>query len=238
MSVLPKETGLTVNGVVYQYTTVKRPEDNMLVHVRNLNARGDGYIFRETDDWSKLPGNTINKVVSVDNVPIGYWGKGSIDVEGQGRVEKPSVVYTYRVDHCFNAEITPGCPGYKPIVPEQKIETYNALDDSAVKQATKKTEQEYKQEVQKREAKEKALSQAGSAIEEAGKLSQESLLQAMNNMTSFSSYYSLAIKGGAYKDSLVLLDTKLPENRTGLRNGLAQQVLHTKMIDLQYERKP
>ena len=237
MSVLPKETGLTVNGVVYQYTAVKRPEDNMLVHVQNLNAKGDGYIFRETDDWSRLPGNTINKLVSVDNIPIGYWGKGSIEVEGAGAVEKPTVVYTYRIDHCFNAEITPGCPGYKPILPDQKVEVYSAVDDAAVKAAMQKTEQEYKQSEQKKEAKEKALKEADSAIEEAGKVSQTMLLQAMNNVTNINAYYGLKLNGGVYKDSVALIDSKLPENRFGLRNGLAQQILHTKMIDMQYERQ-
>ena len=33
----------------------------MKVHVGNHNANGDGYTFRETDDWSGVPGNTIVK---------------------------------------------------------------------------------------------------------------------------------------------------------------------------------
>ena len=53
--VLPQQAGLTVNGVIYSYETVKETEDAMLVHVQNENALGEGYIFRETDDWSGLP---------------------------------------------------------------------------------------------------------------------------------------------------------------------------------------
>lgn len=236
-TVLPKETGLTVNGVIYQYTAVKRPEDAMLVHVQNLNAKGNGYIFRETDDWSGRPGNTINKAVAVDNVPIGYWGRGSIAVEGSGQVLKPNVVYTYRVDHCFDPQSSPSCPGYKPIIPEVTIEPYSALDDAAVQRAMAKTEQEYKEAEAKKEAiKEKALKDSENALADANGLSQSMILQSMNLATNVNLYYSLRIDGGIYRDTVVLKDSKLPENRLGLRNGLAQQLLHSKMIDMQYER--
>ena len=53
-SVLPDIAGLDVNGLLYRYTTVKNPEDDMKVHVGNHNANGDGYTFRETDDWLSL----------------------------------------------------------------------------------------------------------------------------------------------------------------------------------------
>ena len=41
-SVLPDIPGLDVNGLLYKYTTVKNPEDDMKVHVRNLNAKVKG----------------------------------------------------------------------------------------------------------------------------------------------------------------------------------------------------
>ena len=62
-NVLPQQLGLTVGNVIYQYTTVKNTDDDMVVSVQNENARGEGYIFRSVDDWSGLPGNSINKVV-------------------------------------------------------------------------------------------------------------------------------------------------------------------------------
>lgn len=230
MSVLPKESGLTVNGVIYQYTAVKRPEDAMLVHVQNLDARGNGYVFRETDDWSGRPGTTINKMVSVDNVPIGNWGKGSIEVDGKGTVEKPNVVYTYKIDHCFNPQSSPSCPGYKPVIPETPA-VYSALDDSSVKSAMSKTEQEYKQQEAKKEKIEK-IKDSDKSVES---IAQSMILQSMN-VTNLSSYYALKIDGGVYKDTVKLVDAKLPENRIGLRNGLAQQILHERMVDSQYQR--
>jgi hypothetical protein len=32
----------------------------------------------------------------------------------------------------------------------------------------------------------------------------------------------------------VLQDKQIPENKNGLRNGLAQQLLHEQMVDMQY----
>lgn len=223
---LPKETGLVVNNVIYQYTTVKNPDDQMLVHVQNLNAKGSGYIFRQTDDWSGRPSNTISKVVPVDNIPIQYWGKGSIQVDGRGTVEKANVVYSYRIDECFDPK--PGCPGYVPKIPDV---SYNALDDDAVKQSMLKTEvRKYEDKVNT--VKERAIKEAKDADSDA----QKSLLEALNASVSITAYYSRKIDGGVYKDTVALKDSKLPESRIGLRNGLAQQLLHTKMVDMQFER--
>ena len=92
-NVLPQQAGLQVSNVIYQYTAIKDPDSDMLVHVQNENAQGDGYIFRETDDWSQLPGNTINKIIPVADLPIQLWGNGSIEVEGDGSVTDPTVAY-------------------------------------------------------------------------------------------------------------------------------------------------
>jgi len=48
-------------------------------------------------------------------------------------------------------------------------------------------------------------------------------------------YLAATIPGGQYKETIVLVDTKLPENKAGLRNGLAQQLLHEKMVSQQYK---
>ena len=50
--ILPQQAGLQVNNVFYRYTTIKDEEDEMVVYVQNENAQGDGYIFREVDDWT------------------------------------------------------------------------------------------------------------------------------------------------------------------------------------------
>ena len=64
-NILPQQAGLTVGSVIYRYRAVKDPESDMIVYVQNENALGDGYIFREVDDWSGLSGTGIYKVVPV-----------------------------------------------------------------------------------------------------------------------------------------------------------------------------
>jgi hypothetical protein len=57
----------------------------------------------------------------------------------------------------------------------------------------------------------------------------------MNALTSMVSYSAPTINGGVYRDAAQLQDSKLPDNKRGLRNNLAQQLLHKKMVDAQYK---
>ena len=125
-NVLPQAAGLQVNNVVYRYTTEKNTEDDMLVHVQNENAQGEGYIFRASDDWSGLPGNTISKAIPVGSIPLDFWGDGSIEVEGFGTVLEPEVYYTYQYLPCNSPQDNPSCEGYidpLTLIPEQEIDT-------------------------------------------------------------------------------------------------------------------
>ena len=247
-TVVPTAPGLEISGVLYNYTTVKDPSDPMLVHVQNEDTEG-GYIFRETDDWSGLPGNTIRKYVPTELTNISRWGDGSIEVEGQGEVTNPSVVYTYRIDECFDPQSNPSCPGYEPpvsLIPEVTLpDPYDAMDDGAVRDALAATDPDlYKddeeeetldeEEEDKEGDLEKGLAAADNALTLASGVSQTQMLQAMNLATNVTSYYSVTISGGVYKEDTQLIDSKLPENKRGLRNGLAQQILHEKMIEMQY----
>ena len=76
-NILPEFTGLEINGLVYQYTAVKDPETGMIVYVQNEYADGSGYIFRNADDWTGLPGNTIRKGFVLPNTLGSLWGPGS-----------------------------------------------------------------------------------------------------------------------------------------------------------------
>ena len=249
---VPVVPGLDVSGVLYRYTAVKDPDDPMLVHVQNESADGDGYIFRETDDWSGLPGNTINKYVPVELTPISRWGDGSIEVEGDGEVANPSVIYTYRLDECFNAETTPGCPGYvdpaRYTLDPVDVDIYDAMDDEAVRNAMTATdpdlyeEEEEDESIDADEEKatkddfEKGLAASNNALTLANNVSQEAVISAMNISVNMSTYYSVSIQGGSYPQQNQLVDSTLPENGRGLRNGLAQQLLHEEMVDMQYRK--
>lgn len=245
---MPDVIGLDVTGVYYRYTIGKDPSADALVHVQNENALGSGYIFSETDDWSGIAGNTITKAVPVENIPLRYWGIGSIEVEGEGTISDASVIYAYRVDQCANPQSSPSCEGYElPTVPVtvEEQESYDALEDEAYRIASEKTDQEYQDEdaqieeqsdEKERKARlERGLAASKNALALANGISQDAILAAMGYTADMNAYYAATIDGGSYADAPMLVDGKLPENRRGLRNGLAQQVLHEQMIDLQYQ---
>lgn len=244
--VLPRQVGLQVNSVIYRYTAIKNPEDGMVVYIQNKNAIDGGYVFRSSDNWSGLPGNTISKVMPVANIPIQYWGDGSLEVEGRGKVENASVIYAYQYDPCFNPQSSPSCPGYKDpfeFIPEN-INIKDPLDDEYVRQQLERkakledeeeNERQRKKKLQERKLKkglEAALGAVNSSLLTAEAEAQAAELIAMNVIPS--SYY-LTIPGGSYEESVKLVDKKLPDSRKGLRMGLAQQLLHEKMVESQYK---
>lgn len=246
-SVLPPQAGLTVNGVIYRYTTVKNDDDQMLVHVQNENAQGPGYIFRSTDDWSGVPGNTINRLVPVNSVPREFWGDGSIEVEGQGEVTDASVFYTYQYDPCFDPQSSPACPGYKdPFIMElDQAEVVDPLDDEFIqdeldRKANLKDEEEEERQRKKMAQSEKkkddrleaALSIANIALATA---EAQALANELISMNYIPQTYYVSIPGGTYEETVRIPDKNLPDNKRGLRNNLAQQILHEKMVKSQYE---
>lgn len=78
----------------------------------------------------------------------------------------------------------------------------------------------------------KTMSAAASLDQQ--KLVQAEILVLMDFTPGFYKYgYTLA--GGAIPDGQLYKPKSLPESRRGLRNGLAQQILHEKMVDMQWE---
>lgn len=249
-NVLPQQAGLQVSSVAYQYTTIKNIEDPMLVHVQNENARGDGYIFRSTDDWSGIPGNSINKIIPVNLIDISYWGDGSIEVEGFGTVTDAKVFYTYQYDPCFDPQSNPECPGYvDPFVVElTEIEVEDPLDNDYVQdELDRKANLRQQKEDEKEEARKKALEKVeeieqrleqllGIAMENEFSVDSMILHQAMMGLNSIPQSYLKTLVGGSYDDTVVLVDSKLPTNPRSLRVGMAQELLHQKLVDLQYAK--
>jgi hypothetical protein len=251
-NVLPNPPGLEIDNVIYNYTIRKQTEDQVDVFVSNETADGTGYIFREHDEWrpGSQDGTQINKVVGVGTVHRDLWGDGSIEVEGPGSVENPNLIYTYRVDPCYDPQFSAACPGYKP--PEidlPEIDIYDGTeyanreqysddelyDDEEEKSDEEKEKEEAEEEKDSKERLEKALAAADNSALFAQALAQGQLLQSINNATNMNSYYAASIQGGTYKESIQLTDTQLPDNRRGLRNNLAQQRLHQQMVDEQYK---
>ena len=244
--VLPDVTGIDINGLIYRYTTVKNTEDDMLVHVGNKNADGSGYIFRETDDWSGVPSNTIVKSFNLSNIPATSWGTGSIEVEGEGSVKDAVVIYNYRIDRCFDPQSDPTCAGYvkpMPVLPE--VVVYDALEDDAVVETLEADEFQYdedgnlilSEEEEEEETRiEMGLTASANALTLFKTQGQDDIILAINQQTNIAMYYNASINGGVYADVAGLADSEIADNKKALRNNLAQQILHEQMVDMQYNK--
>ena len=220
--------GLDISGVLYRYTAVKNAADDFTVTIRNKNPLG-GYVFQETDDWSGRPGATISKAIPIDYSPIRHWGEGSIETTGLGSVEDPQVVYTYRFIEP-EPEVQPTLPTFTP---------YNALEDDAVQRATAETDRDLYEddeiEKDKDEEEDKDMEKALAALQSGLEMAkgQDGRLAAMNPVT-MTQYYAATIPGGAYRETVVLVDNKLPDNKRAFRS-MANDKLHTKMVEEQYK---
>ena len=245
-SILPSITGVDINGLLYRYTTIKDPDADMKVHVGNLNANGDGYIFRETDDWSGVAGNTIIKSFPVSNIPASNWGTGSIEVEGKGRVEDAVVIYSYRVDRCYDPQSDPSCAGYiKPMPDLPEIVVYNALEDGAVVSTLETEDYQYdedgklilsEEEEEEKTRIEMGLTASANALTLFKTQGQNDIIMSINKQTNIAMYYNANINGGTLNDAAGLQDGTIKDNKKALRNNLAQQILHEQMVDMQYNK--
>ena len=246
MSHLPAQAGLTVSDVIYRYRAVKDPASNMLVHVQNEDALGDGYVFRDTEDWSGHAGNTFRKLVPVPDIPIQRWGQGSIEVEGEGSVEDAVVLYNWKYDTCFDPQSDPNCPGYKPPVPEETIDIMeyvkDPLEDEYIQQELERetpseTEEEeeerkrFQEKLEQLDRVEKLLGGINTALVNADAKLRHDQLMALSTLPVV--YYKV-LEGRSYGDTLQYPEQTVPDNRRGLRVGLAQELLHQEMVESQY----
>lgn len=248
-NILPQYTGLTVTAISYRYTTIKEVSDPMLVHIRNYSLSGNDYVFQSTDNWSYLPGNTITKTIPAD-ISYTLLGNGELTVEGRGTVANASVGYTYTYDLCNTDPMySPTCPGYAVAmtkkseeavsyelasketytIAQTKLPSYYNEDESVLKKDRQLDDEE------QRRRKRRGLQAATNALTEAYSLSQEAVIAAMNFVPQFQTYYSVTLVGGTYADVPGYAVTQLPENKKALRVGLAQQTLHKKMVESQYQ---
>jgi len=252
-NILPEPPGLDINGVFYSYTPQKITEDDFKVTVGNKNANNTDDIWSDTEDWSGNPGGIeVRKVIGLPNVPREAWGDGYIVTEGTGTVNDATVIYSYKVDPCFDPQFDPNCPGYvAPLPPPPpEIEIYDATEDENVvlnddqKSLIDANEEQLdkEKEEEEEEAKERLrkyrLEQALAAADASALFADNLRIQQMNEAQQAVvdlQYVSATIPGGVYKEEVVLKDKEITDNKQGLRNGLAQQLLHEKMVEMQYK---
>lgn len=247
-NILPQQAGLEVTGLFYQYSTIKDTDSDMVVFVQNENAIDGGYIYQSIDDWSGLPQNTIRKYNPLADIPIEYWGDGSIEVQGNGEVTDATVIYNYRFDPCFDPQSDPECPGYEwpiDLTPEDVV-VEDPLEDPFIKdemdrKAKLEDEDEKDRDRRRAIAEKKTKSELERSLSIADNELNNAEAQALHQALLLtgaipSSYTAITLSGGTYPESVVLDGGNITDNRSGRRDSLRQQVLHEQMIRQQYER--
>jgi hypothetical protein len=253
-NVVPNHKGTDIENVIYSYRIDKETGSLVVVNVYNKNADGTDYIFRETDEWKpgSLAGTQINKIVPLGRIHKDQFGDGGIDVNGPGSVYDANVVYTYRINPCYDPQFDPNCPGYEVPYVEPVIvdyEVYDAvgegdaeqdeyvlaedefIDDELTDEERAKLEEDLEEDSKDRL--EKALFEVGRNEFFNQAFSQSQLVNSAN--INLNSYTAMNIQGGTYEETIVLSDTQLPDAPRGLRNGLAQDQLHTDLVRSQYK---
>jgi len=248
-SVLPDPTGLEVNGVFYTYTPNKVTADDFEVNLGNWNADKTGYIWNETDNWDGSPGG----VAIIKSIPLPYThrsqiGEGFLNTTGTGTVEDASLIYSYRVDPCYNPQADINCPGFIPPTPPvvEVAEIYDATEDAEMEEVetdnykeSKDDSDSEKSEEEEEEERKERLERALMAVDSSGMfaegLAQQQMLQQMNAAINVSTYLNKVIQGGTYAETVHLEGGTLPDNNGAKRMNWATQKLHEEMINMQYE---
>jgi hypothetical protein len=115
-------------------------------------------------------------------------------------------------------------------------------ENSSDKDGSESKDSEDKKE-SKREKMKKAIAKKASQLAndmsamaslEAQQAVQAQVLALINYVPDFNKYNTI-MNGGYYADAQGYPDATVPESKRGLRNGLAQQLLHEKMVEMQYD---
>lgn len=253
-SVLPDPSGTSVNNVFYTYTPIKNTSDNFEVEIGNWNADRSGYVWKETDNWDGAPGG----IAIIKNVPLPYvhrsqFGDGFLETTGQGSVTDASLVYTYKVDPCYNPQYDPACPGFVPPKIEEvdldsiyetvesdsgdvRIDTEEVYDEEREKTEQELEEEEAKEKEKSKMRLEKAMSEVDNSALFAESFAQGLMLQQINNAVNVNTYLNKNIQGGVYEETIKLKGGYLPDNKSGKRMNWSTQKLHEELVDMQYRK--
>lgn len=116
---------------------------------------------------------------------------------------------------------------------EAQINNSNASPSAEQKQNSKR---EKIKQILAEKGKELANDMSKATSMEAQRNAQNLVMSMMGFNPDFSAYKG-EIPQPAFYDQPQMPDAKLPTNNRGLRNGLAQQLLHEKMVEMQYENR-
>ena len=243
-----------INGLTYQYTMVKDKDDDAVVTMSNDDLANPGQkIFENEDDWSQLHGGTIRKFFRFGYTNANRWGEGSLEIEGEGSIEDPYVIYNYKMvidetlEKCYLTPLAdPICPGYENALadyianleaPEVDDPFYDEWVQANLADEAEKPKEEEIEEVEEEKEEESLEEQLGGESLEAmvDTSEQASILAELAQVPKLNQYYATSLQGGVYEETLTLPTTNYPDNRRALRN-LASDANHRTMVRSQYEQ--
>ena len=244
-----------INGINYEYTMVKEKDADATVTLSHDDLANPGEkIFEHTDDWSDQYGGTIRKFFRFGYTNANRWGEGSLDIEGEGSIEDPYVIYNYKMvidetmQKCFLTPLAdPMCPGYDDALsdyianleaPEVDDPFYDEwVQANLAEEAEKPKEEEVIEEVEEEKEEESLEEQLGGETLEAmvDTSEQASILAELAQVPKLNQYYATSLPGGVYEETVKLPSIDYPDNRRALRN-LASDANHRTMVRSQYEQ--
>lgn len=241
---------LQINGVTYYYVMTKDAGEDATVYVRNEDKVNGGYVFEEIDDWSGLPGNSIQKFFRFPGSDATLWGDGEIAVDGNGTVSDASVIYLYRMDIgeeqiiCTNPLANPQCPGYMDALYKYLASLENvSVDDPYYDEWV---QYQLEQEIELKDEKIVREEEVQDDFEERFRLNSEipelidvsvqnKIFLQLMNQSFIEPYINIDYPDTLIlEDSIVIEDKNLPDNNRALRQ-LASDAKHKLMIRSQYE---
>ena len=124
----------------------------------------------------------------------------------------------------------------EPAEPEPEVEAVKE-EPKVVEKKKKASKRDKMREIISNKLQSLAIEMGEAAsLEEQQKL-QSLILALLNFNAGFNSYNTqMLIDGEFYTDEGIYLDKDIPDNQRGLRNGLANEILHKKLVDLQWQK--
>jgi len=157
--------------------------------------------------------------------------EGSTDEESDEEVEEESEEETESEEE--ESEETMMADSEEEDEPEEELIAEAEIDEPTPEQK-KKSKEKKMREIITAKLNNLAKEMGEAASLEAQKEIQSYILALLNFNLGFNSYNSSMVDGLFYTDRDIYLNKKVPENQRGLRNGLANEILHNKLVDIQY----
>jgi hypothetical protein len=125
-----------------------------------------------------------------------------------------------------------------------EVEEEEPEEEKVAKAEVTEPTPEQKKKAREKKMKEIIVNKLKSLAKEVGEASslqaqkdlQNYIIALLGYSTGFNTYGSELIDGNFYKDEEIYQNVRLPENQRGLLNGLASEILHEKMVDMQWQR--